>query len=198
MSLAPSKCALCGVESSLKCAGCKRVVYCSPEHQKKHWKRQHKNECAKPYEVKLRGRGLGKLRRCGKITGFWLNFCKTNLIFNYFYKFEVKIDLQTTNCENFHKNLLFPTKKENSSQVRVNFQLNERNAAINTSTQILETRRFADSVRERELPKWLNAANRSAFRCGTASCASQARELRERVRERLKNTLCWVGHHLVD
>uniref|UniRef100_A0A8D7ZVN0 Protein msta, isoform A n=1 Tax=Culex pipiens TaxID=7175 RepID=A0A8D7ZVN0_CULPI len=51
MSLAPSKCALCGVEASLKCAGCKRVVYCSPEHQKKHWKRQHKNECAKPYEL---------------------------------------------------------------------------------------------------------------------------------------------------
>ena len=53
MNCQPTKCALCGVPSSLKCAGCKLVVYCSPEHQKKHWRMQHKNECAKPYEVKL-------------------------------------------------------------------------------------------------------------------------------------------------
>lgn len=55
MSLQPSKCALCGVPASLKCAGCKLIVYCSPEHQKKHWKLQHKNACAKPYEVKFCG-----------------------------------------------------------------------------------------------------------------------------------------------
>ncbi|XP_062711433.1 SET domain-containing protein SmydA-8 isoform X2 [Aedes albopictus] len=51
MNCQPTKCALCGVPSSLKCAGCKLVVYCSPEHQKKHWRMQHKNECAKPYEL---------------------------------------------------------------------------------------------------------------------------------------------------
>ncbi|XP_058461629.1 SET domain-containing protein SmydA-8 isoform X2 [Malaya genurostris] len=47
----PGKCALCGVASNMKCAGCKRIAYCGPEHQKKHWRQQHKNDCAKPYEL---------------------------------------------------------------------------------------------------------------------------------------------------
>ncbi|XP_058833214.1 SET domain-containing protein SmydA-8 isoform X2 [Topomyia yanbarensis] len=51
MNHEPTKCALCGVPSSMKCAGCKRTAYCCPEHQKKHWRLQHKNECAKPYEL---------------------------------------------------------------------------------------------------------------------------------------------------
>ncbi|XP_055596645.1 SET domain-containing protein SmydA-8 [Uranotaenia lowii] len=46
-----SSCELCGIPSSLKCGGCKAVVYCSPDHQKKHWKQKHKNECNKPYEL---------------------------------------------------------------------------------------------------------------------------------------------------
>ncbi|XP_049546620.1 SET domain-containing protein SmydA-8 isoform X1 [Anopheles darlingi] len=46
-----SKCGFCGVESTLKCAGCQLIYYCSPEHQKKHWRAKHKNECAKPYEI---------------------------------------------------------------------------------------------------------------------------------------------------
>ncbi|KAL1399391.1 hypothetical protein pipiens_001039 [Culex pipiens pipiens] len=71
MSLAPSKCALCGVEASLKCAGCKRVVYCSPEHQKKHWKRQHKNECAKPYEIVQHSENA-KLARNEEVGRFFL------------------------------------------------------------------------------------------------------------------------------
>ncbi|XP_055625956.1 SET domain-containing protein SmydA-8 isoform X2 [Toxorhynchites rutilus septentrionalis] len=51
MNLQPSNCGLCGVPAKLKCAGCKLIVYCSPEHQKKHWKLQHKNACSKPYEL---------------------------------------------------------------------------------------------------------------------------------------------------
>ncbi|XP_053670251.1 SET domain-containing protein SmydA-8-like [Anopheles nili] len=46
-----AKCGFCGVQSKLKCAGCQTVYYCSPDHQKKHWRVKHKNECAKPYEL---------------------------------------------------------------------------------------------------------------------------------------------------
>ncbi|KFB47849.1 hypothetical protein ZHAS_00015897 [Anopheles sinensis] len=45
------KCGLCGEASKHKCAGCQLVYYCCPEHQKKHWRVKHKNECAKPYEL---------------------------------------------------------------------------------------------------------------------------------------------------
>ncbi|XP_055534616.1 SET domain-containing protein SmydA-8 isoform X2 [Wyeomyia smithii] len=51
MNTEATRCALCGVPSNLKCAGCKLVAYCGPVHQKKHWRMQHKNECAKPYEL---------------------------------------------------------------------------------------------------------------------------------------------------
>lgn len=44
-----SRCAVCGISASSKCAACTLVVYCSKEHQKAHWK-QHKNECIS-YEV---------------------------------------------------------------------------------------------------------------------------------------------------
>lgn len=116
MSLAPSKCALCGVEASLKCAGCKRVVYCSPEHQKKHWKRQHKNECAKPYEVKLRGRGR-KLSE--KLLGDYPELIGVSRWIEIKKKFNnLKL------CRIFtKKNLLYPQKKEKFSQVRMNFSV---------------------------------------------------------------------------
>lgn len=44
-----SKCAVCGIESSLRCTGCRNISYCGLEHQKKHWK-VHKVEC-KVFEV---------------------------------------------------------------------------------------------------------------------------------------------------
>jgi len=46
------KCGYCGVESNkLKaCSACKKVAYCSKEHQREHWK-DHKKAC-KPSEKK--------------------------------------------------------------------------------------------------------------------------------------------------
>lgn len=39
-------CAVCKVPAMQLCAGCKSVYYCNREHQKKHWKDGHKNNCA--------------------------------------------------------------------------------------------------------------------------------------------------------
>uniref|UniRef100_A0AAG5DNX6 MYND-type domain-containing protein n=1 Tax=Anopheles atroparvus TaxID=41427 RepID=A0AAG5DNX6_ANOAO len=67
---AETQCGFCGVDSKLKCAGCQLVYYCCPEHQKKHW-RQHKNECAKPYELARNeeiGRFLGATKEILKNT----------------------------------------------------------------------------------------------------------------------------------
>lgn len=44
-----TKCAVCEIDSDLKCSGCKEVSYCTTDHQKKHWK-EHKNDC-KPFAV---------------------------------------------------------------------------------------------------------------------------------------------------
>ena len=38
-------CALCGAPATNQCIACKTVMYCSPEHQRKHWKASHKNAC---------------------------------------------------------------------------------------------------------------------------------------------------------
>ncbi|XP_055907545.1 SET domain-containing protein SmydA-8 [Eupeodes corollae] len=46
----PTHCPICRTAATLKCAGCKSVVYCGKEHQKIHWKKGHKAEC-KCYEV---------------------------------------------------------------------------------------------------------------------------------------------------
>uniref|UniRef100_A0A182W8A1 MYND-type domain-containing protein n=1 Tax=Anopheles minimus TaxID=112268 RepID=A0A182W8A1_9DIPT len=46
-----AKCGYCGVQAKLKCAGCQQTYYCNPDHQKKHWRAKHKQECAKPYEL---------------------------------------------------------------------------------------------------------------------------------------------------
>ncbi|XP_055373089.1 SET domain-containing protein SmydA-8 [Condylostylus longicornis] len=45
-----TNCPVCGVKASLKCGGCKNVVYCGKEHQKIHWKKEHKNNC-KCFEI---------------------------------------------------------------------------------------------------------------------------------------------------
>lgn len=45
-------CSVCNATTSeggghlRKCAGCGMVAYCCKEHQKAHWKAQHKKECA--------------------------------------------------------------------------------------------------------------------------------------------------------
>ena len=40
------RCALCGQVGSYQCCGrCKEAHYCCKTHQKKHWKRHHKNHC---------------------------------------------------------------------------------------------------------------------------------------------------------
>lgn len=40
-----NSCAVCGVEASLKCAGCYNVTYCSKEHQVEDWKKIHRDQC---------------------------------------------------------------------------------------------------------------------------------------------------------
>ncbi|KAF0303343.1 SET domain-containing protein SmydA-8, isoform B [Amphibalanus amphitrite] len=45
-----SSCPVCGVASSLACAACRQVHYCSRPHQKEHWK-MHKTSC-RPWTVK--------------------------------------------------------------------------------------------------------------------------------------------------
>ncbi|KAF8802479.1 hypothetical protein BYT27DRAFT_7196671 [Phlegmacium glaucopus] len=47
-------CASCGKPAAqdvqLKtCSGCRQVLYCSAEHQKSHWKSQHKKQCTRQY-----------------------------------------------------------------------------------------------------------------------------------------------------
>jgi len=47
-------CASCGKPAApdvqLKtCSGCRMVLYCSPEHQKAHWKASHRNKCTHNY-----------------------------------------------------------------------------------------------------------------------------------------------------
>lgn len=39
-----SKCAVCSIESKMKCSNCANVFYCSVAHQKDNWK-AHKKEC---------------------------------------------------------------------------------------------------------------------------------------------------------
>ncbi|RLN96914.1 hypothetical protein BBJ28_00003374 [Nothophytophthora sp. Chile5] len=47
---APATCPICGTAESLRrCGACKRVSYCSREHQRQHWKK-HRAECARPSE----------------------------------------------------------------------------------------------------------------------------------------------------
>ncbi|GAB0093570.1 SET domain-containing protein [Sergentomyia squamirostris] len=40
-----SACAVCGIPATLKCAGCKNIVYCGKDHQKIHWRKGHKAMC---------------------------------------------------------------------------------------------------------------------------------------------------------
>lgn len=47
---APQNCPICGIPSKLKCGGCKNVVYCGKDHQKQHWRKEHKGQC-KCFEV---------------------------------------------------------------------------------------------------------------------------------------------------
>lgn len=46
MSSNPNICAVCKIPASQICAGCKSVFYCNREHQKKHWKEGHRNNCS--------------------------------------------------------------------------------------------------------------------------------------------------------
>jgi pre-rRNA-processing protein TSR4 len=46
-----SLCAVCGCAAPLKCGGCGHETYCSKEHQRWHWKTQHKRLCARNAEV---------------------------------------------------------------------------------------------------------------------------------------------------
>jgi hypothetical protein len=39
-----NKCASCGKYATLRCQGCKKVYYCSENHQKLEWK-NHKKSC---------------------------------------------------------------------------------------------------------------------------------------------------------
>jgi hypothetical protein len=41
----------CVNEGKLRCSRCKSTFYCSPEHQKNHWK-DHKGQCVAPTEAK--------------------------------------------------------------------------------------------------------------------------------------------------
>ena len=47
---APAECSLCGAPAPTRCAGCLRVAYCSADHQKKHWRREHRYRCS-PYKI---------------------------------------------------------------------------------------------------------------------------------------------------
>ncbi|KAF9524876.1 hypothetical protein CPB83DRAFT_897543 [Crepidotus variabilis] len=47
-------CASCGKPATKnsdfkKCSGCRQVMYCSPEHQKAHWKAGHKRHCTREF-----------------------------------------------------------------------------------------------------------------------------------------------------
>ncbi|KAJ3493076.1 hypothetical protein NLJ89_g11097 [Agrocybe chaxingu] len=47
-------CASCGKPAApdvqlKQCSGCRQVLYCSPEHQKAHWKTLHKKQCTRQY-----------------------------------------------------------------------------------------------------------------------------------------------------
>ena len=45
-------CAVCGIESSHRCGGCKEYCYCSKKCQKQHWtKGKHSRECGKETTV---------------------------------------------------------------------------------------------------------------------------------------------------
>ena len=49
---ATKSCAVCGIQANLQtCIRCRKVYYCSREHQKAHWKSVHKRECRKPGEA---------------------------------------------------------------------------------------------------------------------------------------------------
>ncbi|CAA7267050.1 unnamed protein product [Cyclocybe aegerita] len=47
-------CASCGKPAARdvqlkQCSGCRQVLYCSPDHQKAHWKTLHKKQCTRQY-----------------------------------------------------------------------------------------------------------------------------------------------------
>lgn len=42
-------CHICKTETKNSCSNCKQVFYCSPQHQKEHWK-EHKKDCH-PFKV---------------------------------------------------------------------------------------------------------------------------------------------------
>lgn len=44
MEMSTQICAVCSIESKLKCSNCANVFYCSVAHQKDNWK-THKKEC---------------------------------------------------------------------------------------------------------------------------------------------------------
>ncbi|KZV72437.1 hypothetical protein PENSPDRAFT_733503 [Peniophora sp. CONT] len=50
------KCTSCNAPTSRVCARCKHTLYCSSEHQKKHWK-QHRQACV-PYGAQLVKKGI--------------------------------------------------------------------------------------------------------------------------------------------
>ena len=52
-------CPVCGLRARLKCSGCLRVAYCGAQHQRIHWKREHRLGCC-PYKIVRGGPDVGR------------------------------------------------------------------------------------------------------------------------------------------
>lgn len=64
-------CAACGVVTSKKCSGCKRVRYCSQECQTKHWQIDHKFKCKQMKSLDLADKlSCGGEANSKKTSGF--------------------------------------------------------------------------------------------------------------------------------
>lgn len=55
----PVPCAVCNQPASHTCSGCKLVNYCSKDHQKIHWKSEHKGNCKALFKIE-RNEVLGR------------------------------------------------------------------------------------------------------------------------------------------
>ena len=56
-----SKCGLCDKIASTRCSGCYKVVYCTTDHQRKHWKLEHSRKCC-PFKVIIERKKMYRLR----------------------------------------------------------------------------------------------------------------------------------------
>jgi len=53
-------CAVCGVETKKKCSGCKRVAYCSVDHQRQHWRCGHSKDCKRESSLQTNDSSVSK------------------------------------------------------------------------------------------------------------------------------------------